>query len=995
MSTFFVRHKLALLGGACLLLPVAAAAQQADPAARTAEARAEAEVVVVGSRIQGSKVTGALPVTVLTSDRIEATGSVNGDDLFRSIPQAGDVNFQESRTTGNLNDARGDNASINLRSIGTGNTLVLLNGRRMNVTPGTQTENFVPVQTVNTNAIPLGGTRQVEILRDGAAAIYGADAVAGVVNITLDDRFEGLRVDGRYGYASGTDEYTLSAKAGLKTKAGGHLVLFGSYTHRTPLLASERGFSASEDHRAALVGTPWEGDTAFDNRSTSSPWGSFTTIPVTTVRQGTTALTTSGVFNIQPTSNTAAGCSSTIINGNLCLRSGTITGTTSRVLRYDENPDRTARGGLDRINMFATFRQDLGAVELFSELGYYHAELRGQREQSAPISSAPISVPASNYWNPFGPTTFDGVANPNRLANLTGVPTTGLPLRITTYRPVDTGPRNFTVTDDSVRALVGLRGQFGGFKWDSAVSYSWARTKDETRNTISNTLFQKALALSTPDAYNPFNGGSQANVSLGDATPSNAATIKSFLVDVARISETSLLTADFRVSNSRLFELPGGNVGMAAGVEFRRETYKDDRDKRLDGTIKYTDMVTGITYGTDVMGASPAPDVSANRSVYSAYLEFAVPIVSEDMNVPLVRNLDLQLASRDEYYSDFGNVLRSKVAGLWEVVKGVSLRGAWSQSFRAPNLAQFYSAGTQVSNTRTDWAACRLNNTTCTGVSTLEVRSGNQRLQPEKSENLSAGIVFQPIRAITFTVDYWRLRSNGVIGLQGAQNQILYDLLLRQQGKFNPNVVRLDPVGTQVVGDLQFVQDDYFNLGPRTVSGYDFMLNVDLPRTPLGSFNIDLAASRLNKLYQSPSEVQAALLVANAAGQLGTGITIPLAGDQVQLNGNPRWRYSANVNWKSGPWSANVLVNHVGPVFDTGTALINGQYWEVGGYTTVNGFVQYRTKPEDTFGNMRFRLGVRNLFDKAPPLASNNFGFLGQLHDPIGRFIYVQVSKDF
>jgi outer membrane receptor protein involved in Fe transport len=980
-----------LLSAACLAFPGAAFAQ-----AETAAAAAPEEIVVTGTRIEGAKATGALPVTVLSAERIEATGSVSGDDLFRSIPQAGDVAFQESRTTGNLNDARGDNASINLRSVGTGNTLVLLNGRRMNVTPGTQTENFVPVQTVNTNAIPLGATRRVEVLRDGAAAIYGADAVAGVVNITLDDRYEGLRLDSRYGFADGMSEYTASVKGGLETKAGGRLMMFGSFTHRTPLFASERDFSASEDHRAALVGTPWEGDTSFDNRSTSSPWGSFTTVPVTTVRQGTATLTTSGVFNIQPVGNTAAGCSSTVINGNLCVRSGTITGATSRDLRYDENPDRTLRGGLDRVNAFATFTQDLGSVELFTELGYYHAELTGQREQSAPISSAPITVPATNYYNPFGPTTFAGVANPNRLANLTGVPTTGLPVRITTYRPVDTGPRTFVVTDDSLRALAGLRGNFGTWKWDSALTYSWARTNDETRNAISNTLFQRALALSTPEAYNPFNGGNQNAFSLGDGTPSNAATIQSFLVKVNRISRTTLLTWDFRVNNARIFSLPAGDVGMAAGIEFRRETYRDNRDDRLDGTIKFTDSVTGVTFGTDVMGASPAPDVSAGRNVYATYAELSVPLVSEDMKVPLIRSLNLQLASRDERYSDFGNVFKSKAAGIWELFEGLSLRSSWSQSFRAPNLAQFYSAGTQVANTRTDFAACRLNATTCTGVSTLEIRSGNQRLKAENSETLSAGIIIQPLRRVTFTADYWQLKSNGVIGLQGAQNQILFDLLERQAGRTNPNVVRAAPVGTQVVGDLQFVQDDYFNLGPRTLRGYDFALSIDLPETALGRFNIDLAASRLNKIFQSPSELQAKLIAANAAGQLGTGITITQAGDQVKQNGNPRWRFSSNVNWRSGPVSANVLVNYVSPVKDTGTTLVNGEFWQIDSFTTVSAYLQYRTgKNAGLLSESRFRIGARNLFDKAPPLASNNFGFFGALHEPVGRFVYLQVSKDF
>ena len=978
-----------------VMVPALAQAQQATAATETAKA-AEEVIVVVGSRIDNAKIAGALPVSVLNEDRIAAVGSVSGDDLFRSIPQAGDVQFQEARTTGNLNDARGDNASINLRSVGTGNTLVLLNGRRMILTPGTQTENFVPVQTANTNSIPVGGIRRLEILRDGAGAIYGADAVAGVVNVVVDDRYKGLRLDGRFGFADGTNETTVGGKAGFDTKTGGHVTFFGSYTHRTPLLASERDFSASEDHRAALDGTLWQGDTGFDNRSTSSPWGSFTTIPVTTVRQGTSTLTTSGVFHIEPIANTAAGCSSTALPGNLCIRSGTITGANDRVLRYDENPDRSVRGALDRVNAFMTFKQPIGAVELFGEAGYYHASLSGQREQSAPISSAPISIAANAFYNPFGPTTINGVANPNRLANLTGVPTTGLPLRITTYRPVDTGPRTFTVTDDSIRAVLGVRGEWGNFKWESAATYSWARTDDHTRNAISNTLFQKAVSRTTADAYNPFNGGSQPNFSLGDATANSQATIDSFLVDVHRIGKTSLATGDFRVSNNQLFELPAGPLGIAGGFEIRRETYEDNRDDRLDGTITYTDSVTGINYGTDIMGASGAPDVKGSRTVTSAYIELAVPVISPDMNIPLVQSIDIQLAARDEYYSDFGNVLKPKIAGVWAVIDGIKLRSSWSQSFRAPNLAQFYSAGTQVANTRTDFAQCRLNATACTGVSTLEVRSGNQSLQPEDAENFSGGVVLQPLPNLTLTVDYWSLTSKGVIGLQGAQNQILFDYLERQNGRSNPNVVRAAPVGTQVVGDLQFVQDDYFNLGPRYLRGLDFGASYDLRDTPLGSFNFDFNAAKLIRFEQSPSALQQQLIDANAAGQLGTGVAITQAGSLIKQNGNPQWRYTGNLTWRMNGFSAGLLVSHVGPVFDTGTLVINGQNYEVEGVTTVNTYVQYRTgKNAGALSGARFRIGARNLFDKQPPLTSSNFGFNGALHDAVGRFIYFEASKEF
>ncbi|MFN5645623.1 MAG: TonB-dependent receptor domain-containing protein [Sphingomonadales bacterium] len=989
-----------LLVGASTLVFLSQVSVAQDTAAETPPpANAEQkqpEIVVVGSRIENAKIAEALPVTVVGEDRIAATGSVSGDDLFRSLPQAGDVQFQESRTTGNLNDARGDNASINLRSVGTGNTLVLVNGRRMILTPGTQTENFVPVQTANTNAIPVGATRRIEVLRDGAAAIYGADAVAGVVNVVLDDRYEGFRVNGRYGFADGTSEATVAAKAGIETKSGGRFMLFGSYTRRTPLFASERDFSASENHLADVAGTPWEADTGFDNRSTSSPWGSFTTVPVTTVRQGTATLTASGVFNIQPTANTAAGCSSTVINGNLCLRSGTITGATSRVLRYDENPDRTLRGGLDRVNVYASAKQEFGAVEMFGELGYYHARLRGQREQSAPISSAVITVPATSYWNPLGPTLFGTTPNPNRLAGLTGVPTGGLPLRITTYRPVDTGPRKFEVTDDMFRALLGLRGEFGDFKWESAATYAWARTDDFTKNAISNTKFQEALALTTPDAYNPFNGGNQTNFSLGDGTPSNSNTINSFLVGVHRISKTSLTTWDFKVTNSNLFELPGGSVGFASGVEVRYDSYSDNRDARLDGTITYRDSVTGIVYGTDVMGASPAPDVKADRTVAAAYVEFAVPVISEDMNIPLISSLDLQLAARDEYYSDFGNVLKPKVAGFLKVMDGLRFRSSWSQSFRAPNLAQYYSAGTQVANTRTDWAQCRINVTTCSGISTLEVRSGNQQLKPEDAETISWGAVFQPLRNLTLTVDRWSLKSTGVIGLQGAQNQILFDYLERLGGRSNPNVVRLAPVGTQRVGDISFVQDDYFNLGPRKLRGIDIALSYDSGKTDLGRFSFDLGASKLLKWLQTPSDLQAQLIAANAAGTLGTGINITQAGDQVKQNGNPEWRFSGSVTWKSGPVTAGAQLDYIGSIFDTGTTVVNGSFYEAPAFTTMNAYIQFQGREQDKLlQGMRFRVGARNLFDRDPPLTSSNFGFNGAIANPTGRFVYFEASRDF
>jgi iron complex outermembrane receptor protein len=969
----------------------------AGAGASTDEAQVVETVVVVGSQIEGARTTEALPVSVIGEREIIATGAVSGDELFRSIPQAGDVQFQEARTTGNLNDARGDVASLNLRSLGTGNTLALLNGRRAVLAPGSQTENLVPVQTVNTNSFPVSGVKRIEVLRDGAAAIYGTDAVAGVVNTVLDTRFRGLKIEAQYGGSQGIDyhEGSFNVKAGTRLEDGTRLTFFGNYTGRSRLMATERDYAASEDHRAQIANTPWVDNTTFDSRSTSSPWGSFTVIPSTTaVRQGTTAITTSGVFHIEPISNTTAGCSSTTLTGGLCLKSGVITGAADRALRYDENPDRTLKGGVERTNLFSTVEHDFGDLTAYGEAGYYHALFSGSREQSAPLSTAPISIAANAYWNPFGPTT-----SPNRLANLTGVPTTGLAMNITTYRPVDTGPRTYTVTDDSYRVLGGLKGRWNGWKWDSAVLYSKARTKDMTHNAISNTLFQQAVNKTDASAYNPFNGGNIDNYSIGDPTRSDQSTVNSFLINVYRISETSLALADFKVSKKDLFSLPGGDVGFAAGVEWRRETYDDDRDNRLDGKIKYTNTVTGVTYGTDVMGASGSPDVHGSRSITSAFFELAVPIISPDMHIPLVEEVSLQIAARDEDYSDFGNVLKPKGAIYWKVGYGLAIRGSVSQSFRAPNLPQFYSDGATVSNSRIDYGSCRINATTCASISTIESRSGNKNLKPEEADNATVGFVYQPtfiprdFGKLTLTTDFWSIREKGVIGVVGGYNAIAYDYYLRLHGSSNPNVIRDAPVGAATVGNIAYINDTYSNLQPRMVQGVDFSLDYDLDDTPIGDFGFSVNVAKLLKYDQSASPLESLLQTAVASGEL-PGLTISSAGNQIKMDGFPEFRGTASFTWRYKGWGAGAFVNYVGEVYDTGPAQVNGQYFPVKDWTTVSVYGQYAFK-DGMFDGSSIRIGARNLFDKDPPIASANFGYLGALHNATGRYWYMNLSKKF
>ena len=194
-------------------------------------------VIVVGSQIKGAATTEALPVLVIDREQIAQSGALSGDQLLREIPQMGDVLFDSSNNPQTSNAARGDVNSVNLRSLGVGNTLVLLNGRRLVQHPtsqGTSDTGTVPVQSFNSNSLPVSGLDRVEILLDGAAAIYGADAVAGVVNTVLQQDFDGVSVSSQYGFAEGTGmkEYEASIFAG-KTFDTGNVSLFLNYTDRS------------------------------------------------------------------------------------------------------------------------------------------------------------------------------------------------------------------------------------------------------------------------------------------------------------------------------------------------------------------------------------------------------------------------------------------------------------------------------------------------------------------------------------------------------------------------------------------------------------------------------------------------------------------------------------------------------------------------------------------------------------------------------------------
>ena len=1044
-----IRLAAALLSGTTMagaFVQPALAQGQATGSASDAEApisittdngeKPENVIVVTGSQIRGAKVDDVLPVTIVGEKQIEAVDPASTDEIFRAIPQAGSVEFNEQSTAGGVNGARGDIASINLRGLGTGNTLALLNGRRMLFNPGFQTELFVPVVSADLNTIAPGSVRRVEVLRDGASAVYGADAVAGVANTILRGGRNGGYLRGNFRASDGTSlySYQIDGSYGFDFADGrANLTLYGGYFYENGLRATGLPFSASSDLRPFVEGTDFEGDTQFDNRSINSPFGAFDIQGSSATSSNTTVLRDDD-FHLQPCSNFGSSGQPSDgrfldLGNGLCADNG---GTIDRSLRYDIGADRFVYSQKDRINAMALFTYEISnSAELYFEGLYYRSENAREREQSTMLSAVPLGIEATAFWNPLGATTLaDGSPNPNRIDNGlgSGVTDDGRALLLEDYRWVDAGPRMGSVTKDEYRLVLGMRGNIGNWDYDTGLMYAQANTTDLTRNRISSTLAQEAINRTDATAYNPFNGGCFPGEGLGpnrqDCTPNPQSVIDGITIDVFREGETTLALADFKVSNNNVFELPGGGVGLAVGIEGRRETFIDDRDPRLDGTITFTNAVNGDFFGSDVVGSSPSPDTSGNREVFSAFAEALFPVISPEMDVPLFHSLEVQAAARFENFSDAGSAFVPRAAVAWRPIEDVLLRGAWSQGFRAPNLVQVNDLGTQRSNSITQVVECVAeiiqgvsdSVDDCGTQGTVDFRSGGPDLEPEDTESLIFGIVLTPsfIPGLTITADYWRVKQEGIVGIFGSGNNLALDLLLRLNGDSNPNVIRdapdqeqidlYDGTGILAAGDIDRILNPYTNLDQRVSEGADFSVLYEFG-TGIGDFDLEFNAARLIGFEQSAgpladrlfTELQPALEQIPELSTEDIGALLPFGfGEVIEVDGRPKWRFVARAAWESGPWRVNFFGRYVGQVFDPGATQNDTlEFFPVDDWFTFTLGVRYRIDNATALDGTSIRFGVNNVLNEAPPIADESFGYYGSLHSGRGRVFSIDLRKPF
>ena len=954
------------------------------------------EIVIIGSQIKGAKITGALPVTVISSEDIDAIGAADGDELIENLVEQGMNFFNENEfVSGGVNAARGDVGAYNLRNMGVGNTLSLLNGRRLVNNAGYQTEyiggDFVPTLTVNTNSIPVNGLDRLEVLKDGASALYGADAVAGVVNNVLDTDYVGTRMQLRQGGIESLDakDTTFSVKHGMDLNEGKtNVSLFFNYRDRESIALSEDPKWAIGDYRynypggkAAFDASVWSKDTNLRNLYTyQMPQLDMSGTAGFTDSKGETQLVASGHPGCSRSGAVDTGFGSCMVPD---FETRTInTGAAPQMLR-------DYRGDLERTNLFVYINHELdNGNEFFSEISIYSAESERQ-DNNGSFPAGNIAIASDYYWSQLVP----GMA--------------GKKLRIDGWRP-NTLPRIVNVDKDSYRFLAGLRGTTASnWDWETALVYSKSESSDATSNRINLNALKTELNSTSSSAFNIYNPDFSANNS------------QNILAVINRDDESELTMFDVKLSNDNVFDLPAGPVGALIGFEYREETYSDDRDPLLDGTIPFnTDSSLATNthpYRSAVMGSSATEDVYGEKDVTSLFAEFQIPITDR---------INAQLALRHEDFSDSKSATVGKFALGYEVNNSLFFRASASTAFRAPNLVQVNQLRVARTGTRIDSVmqyVADVNNLPKSGTigdydfTILRFSEGAKNLEPEESDNTSFGIVLTPeaFEGLTITLDAWEIEKENTIGLFGRNNNGVMDLLLRLQAGNsncsgdigNPAVSRDDlsdldsdelgyfaAAGLCPVGRSLVVKDEYLNMATRTIEGRDAVVYYDF-ETSLGDFALTYADSRTTTFEQTPTGSFNTLQAAIDDGTLPSYTVLDGFGDLLGRDGNYERKSSFRVNYSKGDFGASVSALKIGSFYQ---AKINkssdGSRWIIPSMTTVNASVYYKFEVMDK--DARVKLGIKNINDKRAPLADGYNGFFSDVHSDLGKNYYLDFRVD-
>ena len=898
------------------------AATLAFPAASQTGAQRIEKIEVTGSNIKRIEGESALPVTVVTREEIQRSGVTTAAELIDKLSANSGGGYNVSQAVGDSGTPGLSAAS--LRGLGSTNTLILLNGRRMS----NYAFNASGGGTVNLNQIPLAAVERVEVLKDGASAIYGTDAIGGVINFILRRDFTGAEVTA---YGTRTDggggdtrRYSATVGFGDLEKQRFNILASFDYQKDEPLRAADRAFAA----------TGIRPDLGFSQTSANTAPANF-------------------VFGGELLNVTAAqGCSA----ANQSYQIDAATGQPAPLQTFCRQdyaaaleiyPPSLRKGFFTR-----------GALQIGNDHQAFVEYHLSKNEITFGSSETPV-----NDFTGAGPILYPaGGRYYPTVVNLPGGgvvrPTGDLPIA---WRFKAGGLRTNRADSEEQRLVAGLQGMLAN--WDYSAAYMRSES-DVTDNYIDGWVRESALRAAILTG--------NIDVFSGDPLDEEGQRLleAAKILEPVRKSKSTVTGFDAKISRE-LWETRNGPVAVALGL--------DSREEELD------DQPQPVLFSGDILGGGGAlPATRADRKVHAVFAE---------MNLPLMRNLEAQLAVRHDDYSDFGSTTNPKVSLRFTPTRALLVRASYSTGFRAPTLSDMF-----LPNFLSNTATTHDDPIRCPGATPiggfvnegLECNAqfqnqlgGNPDLTPEKSRNSTLGVIFEPNAGTSLGLDWWSIRRRNSIGALGDLTVFnVYGAAdpLGAQGLFVRNVRNPDgscvgdlpgaPTPANVPCSINYVIQYQQNLGKYNVSGFDLSATVKLP------LGLTLRADG-TYIYQYRYQQQV------------DGPYVDNAGRFTADNGVvPRWRHYASINWRGGPFGLTLAHNFVNGYLDS------SQTRRVASYETWDAQATWQA-----WRGLAVQLGVRNLFDRDPPASDQGqtfqIGYDPRYTDARGRTYYLGLRYAF
>jgi len=879
-------------------------------------------VEITGSSIRRVESETALPITVITREQIERSGATNVETLIQRVSASSGMQSDTTQGTGYAT------SNANMRGLGANSTLVLLNGRRLANHPFGSIGGTV---SVDLNSIPFAAIERIEVLRDGASAVYGTDAVGGVINFITRRDYKNGELSLRYGAPEkniGGKEsgLTLSFGMGDLPSDGYNFLLTANYQDNTRVRAVDQKFYNRGMQEIPGSDPPTSGR-AFPGRLVD-----YGLSPGAYISNGTFVDPKFAPCDPENTTTQNAG---TTPGGQDLLRCRFIYSAT-----LDNLPDQT------KGDLFGRFTRRIDASnEFFAEASYARNHNIG-RVAPVPIDSTaghldPVTASYPSFAIPVSSPYF-----PAALLTSLGytVPTTGV--AEISMRAVPVGNRINDNVNEQLRVVSGVKGTMEGWDYDSAVTVARGAGKLSYQGYISEPRFIAALATGKINPFGP-------NDAEGDAL------LRSTLMEgEMRKSSTTTTVIDGKASRE-FMALPGGQLAAAFGFDVRHE---QANDKPVNDEYRL---------GLHIGGEGSVPETKASRNVFAVYSE---------VNAPFAKGWEASVAARFDRYSDFGSTFNPRASIRWQPSSEMLLRASAGTGFRAPSLWDVNSppSVTNTANSLVDPNCPIAGDARCESQFN-ERFSSSPDLKPEKSRQFSVGLVLEPVKWISASLDYWNIQKKDQISVITG-DAILTDPALL--AKFGGRIHRTAD------GFLSYIDTPVENLGDLKTSGIDIDITTRWNLESLGK----LTAS-VNGTYVDTFKRQA-YADGPFTDYAGT------AGDGGSVQPHPRWQHTVSFDLQQGVWGV-ALQNVFVKGWTESAELVNANIGVNAPYHVKDSSRWNLSGIFTGLKDVTVRVGVRNLFDEDPPFTavssygSHAAGYAASFTDPRGRFYYASLGYQF